>query len=551
MDAHADRRDPAAQHLDAARRPRGRWACRRASRAARAGAATSTRPGRARNAAVSRSSIGDERDPRVAAPQHAVVAEDRAGDAGAAAQLDDARLHVAFVDRAAAPSRTTSSAVVAAGRRRARRGTAAARRCASSSAARAASSGQRTTTTPSISVERVERRARKEHREAPRSYLHVGRRYAGAVDSVNSVSDVSDEEVRWTAEADVELFDAAAARCGDRAIRCGARRRWPRTRRRGTRPAVRGDASAWGSSRSARPRPRAARSTTSAAWPWSWRPGGAGGRRVQRAEEQQRAERTRDERGARARASATVPRRRCVRFMLTAIVRSPAAPRPLSVWPSRDARAHRFMTSFCRSQDGALRSRGAATEGEVTGSECTAKRALTIVGGRDGAMIALLAACGSDSKTAAPVTTTTAKLEVAGPNPSVSAQMICGEAKEDIAAAGRRCRHGEAARAEVGRPRVLVRLRLQGRRQDDALGQRDVERERDDRVLRRDGCTTRSRRQARGARRGRVPRPTNGSVVVRKDYRVLLVDVSHLPAQFGQAAGRLASTSRSASPRRS
>ena len=49
------------------------------------------------------------------------------------------------------------------------------------------------------------------------------------------------------------------------------------------------------------------------------------------------------------------------------------------------------------------------------------------------AMIAVLAGCGSDSKTGSSVTTTTAKLEVAGPNPSISARMVCGEAKEEIA----------------------------------------------------------------------------------------------------------------------
>ncbi|MDQ1382874.1 MAG: hypothetical protein QOG65_253, partial [Actinomycetota bacterium] len=52
-------------------------------------------------------------------------------------------------------------------------------------------------------------------------------------------------------------------------------------------------------------------------------------------------------------------------------------------------------------------------------------------------LIAVLAVgCGSDSKTSrtrSSVTTTTVRLEVAGPNPSLSAKMICGEAKEEIA----------------------------------------------------------------------------------------------------------------------
>ena len=46
----------------------------------------------------------------------------------------------------------------------------------------------------------------------------------------------------------------------------------------------------------------------------------------------------------------------------------------------------------------------------------------------------VLAGCDQASKTSNPAAVTPATLEVAGPNPSVSAKMICGEAKEDIAA---------------------------------------------------------------------------------------------------------------------
>jgi hypothetical protein len=166
----------------------------------------------------------------------------------------------------------------------------------------------------------------------------------------------------------------------------------------------------------------------------------------------------------------------------------------------------------------------------MMGTEMLAKRAVVISAV---AMVALFAACGSDSNTAGPVTSTTVRLEVAGPNPSVSAQMICGEAKEDIAQ--------QAIGVDTVKP-------LAPKWADHVYSC--------DYVYKGGAKMTLSVKEmssvsettayfdAMGARLGRGAKleglgegayqTTNGSVVVRKDYRVLLVDVSHLPAQFGQ-----------------
>lgn len=160
----------------------------------------------------------------------------------------------------------------------------------------------------------------------------------------------------------------------------------------------------------------------------------------------------------------------------------------------------------------------------------TAKRALTVSAV---AMVVLLAGCGSDSKTAAPVTSTTAKLEVAGPNPSVSAKMICGEAKEDIAQ--------QAIGVDTVKPLAptwvdhlysCAYVYKGGARMTLSVKEMSSMSE------------TTAYFDALGARLGRGAKleglgegayqTTDGSVVVRKDYRVLLIDVSHLPAKFGQ-----------------
>jgi hypothetical protein len=149
------------------------------------------------------------------------------------------------------------------------------------------------------------------------------------------------------------------------------------------------------------------------------------------------------------------------------------------------------------------------------------------------AMIAVLAACGSDSKTGSSVTTTTAKLQVAGPNPSVSAQMVCGEAKKEIA---------ESA-VGVDTVRPLAPKWADHVYSCDYVYKGGAKMTLSVKEMSSVSETT-SYFDALGARLGRGARleglgegayqTTKGSVVVRKDYRVLLVDTSHLPAQFGR-----------------
>jgi hypothetical protein len=147
--------------------------------------------------------------------------------------------------------------------------------------------------------------------------------------------------------------------------------------------------------------------------------------------------------------------------------------------------------------------------------------------------VALLAACGSDAKSGSPVTTTTAKLEVAGPNPSVSAQMICGEAKEDIAE--------QAIGVDTVKP--LAPKWADHLYACDYVYKGGAKMTLSVKEMSSVSETT-AYYDALGARLGRGAKleglgegayqTTNGSVVVRKDYRVLLIDVSHLPAAFGQ-----------------
>lgn len=165
-----------------------------------------------------------------------------------------------------------------------------------------------------------------------------------------------------------------------------------------------------------------------------------------------------------------------------------------------------------------------------------AKRALTISAVAMVAMVPLLSACGSDSKTAAPVTSTTAKLEVAGPNPSVSAQMICGEAKEDIAQqsvgvdtvkplAPKWADHVYSCDyVYKGGAKMTLSVKEMSSVSEttayfDAMGKR---------------LGRGAKLEGLGEGAYQTNSGSDASVVVRKDYRVLLVDVSHLPAQFGQ-----------------
>jgi hypothetical protein len=158
-------------------------------------------------------------------------------------------------------------------------------------------------------------------------------------------------------------------------------------------------------------------------------------------------------------------------------------------------------------------------------------------------VLALLAgACssggGSSSRTTA---TTIAPLEVAGPTPSESASMICeAEVKEEIAAST-----GVDA-VRVTKPAWNVAQHVltcdydyaAGAKMNLAVKEMSSEAE------------TTAYYEAQAKRLGRTNtfkiaqgafRTSNGSLVVRKDYKVLVIDVSHLPAKFGPPPGDRAS----------
>lgn len=148
--------------------------------------------------------------------------------------------------------------------------------------------------------------------------------------------------------------------------------------------------------------------------------------------------------------------------------------------------------------------------------------------------LALLAgACGSSGGSSSDTTATTAPLEVAGPTPSESASMICGaEVKEEIAASV-----GVDAVA-VTKPAWNVAQHVLtcdyeytgGAKMNLAVKEMSSVAE------------TTAYYDAQATRLGKTKtfeiaqgsfRTTNGSLVVRKDYKVLVIDVSHLPAKFG------------------
>jgi hypothetical protein len=145
----------------------------------------------------------------------------------------------------------------------------------------------------------------------------------------------------------------------------------------------------------------------------------------------------------------------------------------------------------------------------------------------------LLAGCGSSSKADPAVTTTT--LEVAGPNPSVSAKMICGEAKEDIAQ--------QAIGLDTVKPlaptwsdHVYSCRYLYKGGAAMTLSVKEMSSV-DETSAYFDAMGDRLGRGGKLAGIGEAAYETrDGSVVTRKDYRVLLVDVSKLPAQFGLPA---------------
>jgi len=148
-------------------------------------------------------------------------------------------------------------------------------------------------------------------------------------------------------------------------------------------------------------------------------------------------------------------------------------------------------------------------------------------------LLSTFAACGASSKSAAPKATTTT-IEVAGPNPSVSAKMICAdEAKKDIATTSIGFDTLQPLKPKWANHvyscgylyRGGVKMALSVKEMSSA-------------------AETTAYFEALGKQLGRgadLPelgegayQTRNGSAVVRKDYRVLLVDVSRLPARFGK-----------------
>ena len=155
------------------------------------------------------------------------------------------------------------------------------------------------------------------------------------------------------------------------------------------------------------------------------------------------------------------------------------------------------------------------------------------------AVAILLGACGGASKPADANGSTppaTGVLEVAGPRPSASATMVCAnEARGDIASS-----IGLDA-VRVSKPTWREAEHLLSCTYEYAAGARMTLSVKE---LSSPDETT-SYFDALGHSLGRVQsfeiaqgafRTSNGSLVVRKDYKVLLIDVSRLPAQFGAPA---------------
>jgi hypothetical protein len=140
-----------------------------------------------------------------------------------------------------------------------------------------------------------------------------------------------------------------------------------------------------------------------------------------------------------------------------------------------------------------------------------------------------LAGCGSSGAKASSTTTT---WEPAGPNPSISAKMICEkEAQDDIAAS-----LGVKA-VSVTTPTWIDHVYSCTYVYPNAQITLSVKE-----MSTTPETTTYfdARAKVLGQRPGRVAigqgafQTTNGSVVVRKDWKVLTVDISKVPASFGQ-----------------
>jgi hypothetical protein len=145
-------------------------------------------------------------------------------------------------------------------------------------------------------------------------------------------------------------------------------------------------------------------------------------------------------------------------------------------------------------------------------------------------LAAALGACGSSGGTAASSTTTT--WEPAGPNPSTSAKMICeNEAQVDIAASLGVKASSVTTPTWVGHvysctyvyPNARITLSV---KEMSTTAETTAYFDAQAKVL--------------GQRPGRVAigqgafQTTVGDIVVRKDWKVLTVDISKVPASFGQ-----------------
>jgi hypothetical protein len=158
------------------------------------------------------------------------------------------------------------------------------------------------------------------------------------------------------------------------------------------------------------------------------------------------------------------------------------------------------------------------------------------------ALVAGLGACGGSSRSSTPASTVPVRaLEAAGPEPSASTRMVCGaEGKEEIAS---------TVGVDVTRPLMPTWIdHLYSCDYFYANGRATLS----VKELSTAGETT-AYFDALGKRLGRghalfglgqgAYQTTNGSTVVRKDYRVLLVDVSQLASHFGKPSSPRADVS--------
>jgi hypothetical protein len=147
--------------------------------------------------------------------------------------------------------------------------------------------------------------------------------------------------------------------------------------------------------------------------------------------------------------------------------------------------------------------------------------------------VLVLAACGSSSVASPPATTAPAvKAVPAGVNPSKSARMVCApEANRDIALAL------GVARAHISPPTWadhVYTCRYEYPQGAVTLAVKELD----------NAAQTQAYFAGLAAQLGRRPQQlalgdgafitSNGSVVVRKDWKVLTVDVTALPARFGK-----------------